>query len=293
MRGTSRTILAVLLTALVMQAAVAAPIPSEVQDAEVALRAGDRGRAADLLRQALTKEPKLQLARSAHPAELVELLAEVRRELPGDKKRSPWPFVLAGGAVAAGGATAFAVATANEAPKVGPIRVEPDEAPLVYTSTMRFSVDASDADGEDLRYEWKLGEANATAMGPSVSYSFKAAPGPRTITVTVSDKKHAVTVEHTLEVRDVSGIWTGNYGGQAFTVRLNEDRSGAVRGSFESPPFSGEVGALRPVPTRTFEMFFGVVNRPSFKGVIDASANRITGTATLPTRANVPFEMSR
>lgn len=96
-----------------------------------------------------------------------------------------------------------------------------------------------------------------------------------------------------LEVRDVTGVWTGHDGGQTFIARLTEHRSGVVRGTFQSATASGEVSSLRVAPRR-FEMYVVVPNQLAFIGTIDSAANRVAGTMTrLISRETVPFEMTR
>ena len=90
------------------------------------------------------------------------------------------------------GATAQAtqsvtVGVGNEAPPAPAFEFLPQE--FFVGEPVTFTADASDADGRIVRYSWDFtGDGVEDAAGPTVTYSFRRASNPVTITLTVFDE---------------------------------------------------------------------------------------------------------
>jgi hypothetical protein len=220
--------------------------------------------------------------------------------------------LLGGGGAVAGGVMALtrkeevevvheteqAPERSNQPPEVA-IRVEPDGPCLVCVTSVSFTANASDPDGEPLFYTWQLGEG-ATATGRTVRHRYWNA-GQRTVSVTVADGLGAQAAAATqVELKDMTGRWraqpTSFYGLSTITFL---ERSCSVDGDDGhyrlggTPTFATANGSVHGWVTSPRRVFFlamapyvvGAAVRPkvSFTGELDASFDRMTGTLTTDT----------
>lgn len=133
----------------------------------------------------------------------------------------------------------------NAAPEVGGISAVPDEP--TSDDTVVLTVDATDADGDELTYTWSIDGERQSVSGPSVSWP-KPTAGDHTITVVVSDG--ADTAEAFLDVRVYEGSAAADLDDDG--VPDDEDLCPEEWGLGDDgcPPFSATIGCVpvRPMP---------------------------------------------
>lgn len=94
--------------------------------------------------------------------------------------------------------------TPNRAPIVDTVTASPPVG-LQGSTTVTFSANASDADGDPLQYLWAFGDGG-TASGQIVSHLYQAG-GTMTVSVAVRDATATTTKETPFTSVSLSGIW--------------------------------------------------------------------------------------
>jgi PKD repeat protein len=94
--------------------------------------------------------------------------------------------------------------TPNRAPVIDSVTASPSVG-LQASTTVTFSANASDADGDPLQYQWTFGDGG-TASDETVSHLYQTG-GMMTVSVAVSDTKATTTKETLINIVSLSGIW--------------------------------------------------------------------------------------
>ena len=94
--------------------------------------------------------------------------------------------------------------TPNRAPVIDTVTASPPVG-LQASTTVTFSANASDADGDPLQYQWTFGDGG-TASDQTVSHLYQTG-GPMTVSVAVSDTKTTTTKETSISIVNLSGVW--------------------------------------------------------------------------------------
>jgi len=118
------------------------------------------------------------------------------------------------GGAAAGAATAVIVAKrGNTAPSVGSVTASPTTA-LQNATSISFSVQANDPDGDALTYSWDFGDG-ASATGQTATHLYTTS-GSFTVRATARDEKSSADGQTTVTVRNLSGTWAATTIGSVF-----------------------------------------------------------------------------
>jgi PKD repeat protein len=137
--------------------------------------------------------------------------------------------------------------------------VSPPGVALVAATSVAFSADATDPDGDTLTYDWNFGDGtSATNAGPSTQHVFGSA-GTLAVALTVRDPRGASAILHTPVVGvTLTGTWRGcalsGTGVQTYEI----DQSGAgVAGTYKVPTyqtaFQGTLGHPRQMAITIFD----------------------------------------
>jgi Tfp pilus assembly protein PilF len=212
---------------------------------------GNDGPAREAFAEALRLDPALTLDPARHPAVVLRLFdAERLAREAGAKQRARKRGFLGGAIVGAAGVAVGYFGTGgivtqtellerpNRAPEVGTIGVSPEGSALAGVTSLRFTANAVDRDGDALRYAWAFGDG-AAGSGATVDHVY-AAVGTYTVTLDVTDPEDATSsATATVVVGSVSGTWetcwaaagTGTYitaqltqDGQALRIQLSNGR---------------------------------------------------------------------
>jgi len=132
--------------------------------------------------------------------------------------------------------------TLNEEPNTPPT-ISPITGPTsgIKGTTYTFTTSATDADGDEVTYEWKVDEINQTATGPTLQYTFptEANFGEHTIQVRAQDARgdYSSLQSHTFTLLDPTApITTHDYDGTwqttDFTITLTASDSDGIEETY-------------------------------------------------------------
>lgn len=228
------------------------------------------------LRRGDAREVQITLTRSAEarPAQVEE---KKEGEKKGGGKKALW---IGLGALGAGAAAYLALRETNKPPVAG-LTIDSSGTALAGATRGSFSGGGStDPDGDALTYSWNFGDGT-NGTGQTTTHVYNAA-GTFNVTLTVSDGKKSATADGSVNVRSLTGVWTGNLAGGTgtfftFTLihngpTLSGTYSDTVNGS---GTIEGVVTAPRGVSMTNRVGSF----RPGFwNGSLDGAINRITGS---------------
>jgi len=242
------------------------------------------------LEQALRLDAGLTLSAETFPPKLLRLFetakqriaeeAKLKKEAGTKPRKKGLLLVGVGGAAAAGIALAVKPSERANTPPSARIAISPEGKGFGFVTEMRFTAEASDADGDPLRYEWSYGDGGSAA-GPVVAHIFPLAfpPTERTFDVrlTVSDGLVDTSAMRSITVGHLYGIWTLDTPTPNGVVQLD------IRGG-------GDQLLLYPIPARDTLVGAGRIAHPrrvtfgfrdcagSFDGEASPDLNTMQGT---------------
>lgn len=194
----------------------------------------------------------------------------------GSKKKWIW----IGAAAAGAGAGVYAATHRNAAPNVSGVVLSPNVA-LASVTSIGFTANAVDPDGDSLTYTWDFGDGS-TGSGQTTAHVYNNA-GSFSAIVTVSDGKKSASGSGTATVRSISGTWAGNLGSNPnvfFTMSFSQGGSSFAGTYSDTISGVGTVTAGRltsPLQVAFTAQLpgFAPVN---FTGALDPAMNRISGS---------------
>ena len=208
------------------------------------------------------------------------------------------------GGAAAGTATAVVVAKrGNTPPSIGSVTASPTVA-LQNVSSVSFSVQATDPDGDALTYSWDFGDG-ASATGQTATHLYTTS-GTFTVKATARDAKGSSDGQTTVTVRNLSGTWSATTVGSVFgditeTYTLSQSGTsvaGSVSattgasGTFPAGPVSN--GSLRDASPRvTFTVTHTNFNPYTFTGDPGPDVNTLVGVFNGSGYSNQPVTVTR
>lgn len=173
------------------------------------------GLAKTKFRLAIQQQPDLRVSADDFPAKVVRLFEQAREaeqsrrttEAEAKKKRGKGGLLLLGlgGAGAVGIAVAVGARERANSPPVAAIAVTPEGNAIIHVTSMAFSAEASDPDGDSLTFSWDFGDGSS-GTGSSVRHVFESARDFRVV-VQVGDGLAQTTATTTVTVRDINGSW--------------------------------------------------------------------------------------
>ena len=215
-------------------------------------------------------------------------------------------FAVAGivAGAAAGAATAVIVARrGNTAPSIGGVTASPTTA-LQNATSVSFSVQASDPDGDPLTYSWDFGDG-ASATGQTATHLFTTS-GSFTVKATARDEKNSSDGQTTVAVRNLSGTWAATTVGSVFgditEVYTLTQTGTSVAGSVSAttgtsgtfPAGSVSSGSLRDASPRvTFTVAHTGFAPYTFTGDPGPDVNTLVGVFNGSGYSNQPVTVTR
>jgi hypothetical protein len=199
------------------------------------------------------------------------------------------------GVVAVGAGIYFATKDSNKAPTVSGVTANPTVA-LQAATAVSFSAAATDPDGDSLTYSWNFGDG-ASGNGATTSHTY-ATTGAFAVSVSVSDGKKSATGNANVTVQSLSGSWRGSFvapGGGSLPFTSTMTQSGtSLSGTYSDPNSSGSLtGSIAAPNLVTMRLSIPGFLPINMTGTVDASLNRISGSATGFTVSGVTFSMTR
>ena len=205
---------------------------------------------------------------------------------------------------AAGTATAVMVARrGNGAPTVAGVTASPSTA-LQNATSVSFSVQANDPDGDPLTYSWDFGDG-ASATGQTATHVYTTS-GSFTVKATARDEKNSSNGQTTVTVRDLSGAWAATTVGSVFgditevyaltqtgtSVAGSVSAAAGASGTF--PAGSVSSGSLRDgSPRVTFTVAHTGFTPYTFTGNPDPDVNTLVGVFNGSGYSNQPVTVTR
>src|SRR3954468_14454325 len=208
------------------------------------------------------------------------------------------------GGAAAGAATAVIVAKrGNTAPSVGSVTASPTTA-LQNATSISFSVQANDPDGDALTYSWDFGEG-ASATGQTAAHLYTTS-GSFTVRATARDQKSSADGQTTVTVRNLSGTWAATTIGSMFgditevytlsqtgtSVAGSVSATSGASGIFPTGPVSN--GSVRDTSPRiTFTVTHTGFVPYTFTGDTGPDVNTLVGVCNGSGYSNQPVTVTR
>ena len=191
------------------------------------------------------------------------------------------------GVVAVGAGVFLATRKSDEAPTVSGVTVTPTGNAVMGATSVTFSAQASDPDGDPISYSWNFGDGSS-GSGQTASHVYNSA-GTFQAVVTATAKEKSGTGTGSASVRSLAGNWSGTVAGSfPFSFSLVHTGS-SIGGQYQDADGSGSVSGSVTNP-RAVRL---TVNQPPFEpftftGNADDAVNVITGSAL-----GFPFTMTR
>jgi len=123
-----------------------------------------------------------------------------------------------------------------------------------------YSSSATDPDGDTLTYAWEFGDGQ-TRTGAAVAYNYPNVFGTGTARLTVTDGRGgSVTDTRPVTVGNLTGDWSGTFGGFPLRMTLTQNSAGGVTGTWFVPG-TALAGNLDPAAANRIEAGARVVLR--------------------------------
>jgi PKD repeat protein len=221
----------------------------------------------------------------------VELTPDIRASMAQVEDEEDWgeeggggssKWLLIGLGAAAVGAGVYLALPKNEPPTVSGVTASPSVG-LASVTSVTFTANASDPDGDALTYSWDLGDGT-TASGESATHVYDSA-GNYNVSVTVTDPDgESATASGSVTIRDLSGTWRGPLQGRTivFNTVVNMTQSDtSLSGNYRDQygggcTVSGSVSAPNNV---SFRVNCTGYQPWTFRGTADATFDTLTGEA--------------
>jgi PKD repeat protein len=195
----------------------------------------------------------------------------------GGSKKALW---IGLGVLAAGAGAYFLLKDSNEAPTVSGASANPATG-LAAATSVQFSVQAADPDGDALTVTWNFGDGGS-GSGNNPSHVYQNA-GTFNVTVTVSDGEKSATGSTSVTIRSLSGAWGGTLAGTLTSNCNFTQNAAAITGTCNFPQV-GDTGTISGTVSAALNVRFNCTIpgfQPfTFNGSADAEVNRLTGTVT-------------
>ena len=268
------------------------PLQLELTPGEYRVRVAKDGYLENSRVVKVTRQPMAPVKVNLTRAQVDETVPQDEGGGGGSKKA----LLIGLGVVAVGAGVFLATRKSDEAPTVSGVTVTPTGNAVMGATSVSFSAQASDPDGDPITYSWEFGDGS-TGSGQTASHVYSAAGNFQAI-VTATAKEKTARGTGNVNVRSLAGRWTGNLIGEfaTFNTVVNLAHSGTtlsgnyVDGFGNSGTVTGRVSNPRAV---TF-----TVNVPgfapfTFTGNADDSGDRITGSANGSGFTNAAWTLSR
>lgn len=242
-------------------------------------------------RQALQLDRSLRLSPDEFPLRVIRTFEAAARsaaevstlQKQARRKKGKGGLILLGvGGVAAAGIAAVAVTSerANH-PPTATMTITPEGQAITAVTTMTFTANASDPEGEPLSYAWAFGDGGS-ANGPTVTHVYAEPNQTFTVTLIARDGLSSTTVMGSVTARTLVGLWRVT--SPAFLgiegYRIDRTSQGSLEGVLQGPGFQVFASGSATDP-RIVKLNAGQPGFPctlAFAGEADASLDLLTGT---------------
>jgi PKD repeat protein len=187
-------------------------------------------------------------------------------------------WIIIGAAAGGGAAVLVLLSKRSKPPEVGSITANPTQG-LAASTSISFSVQASDPNGKSLSYNWNFGDgSNGSGATPTHTY---ASAGTFTVSVAVSNDKESVTSPTaSVTIRSMAGAWTGTFGSFNFTMNLTQNGT-TIGGSYTDSDGPGAVsGVVSAGNSVRITVTQGAFLPFTFTGTADAAVANVSGNVT-------------
>lgn len=162
-------------------------------------------------RKALACDPTIRPRPDEFPPKVLTVFESELLKLTATRRRHGKTLALILGGAGAAAAVGITAATSGSLPADRPptasIAVSPEGQAIVGVTTMTFTANASDPDGDALSYAWTLGDGG-TGADATVTHVFNR-EGSFVVTLVARDGKGgSVTTSARVTARTLTGLWT-------------------------------------------------------------------------------------